>query len=92
MLAFVAIFLLLLMLRDVYPVLGLNSALGLIAVYLGGALGGNTFLIYGFFNTIPRELDEAARIDGATHAQIFWGGHHAASHPDPRGRGPAVVR
>lgn len=73
MLAFVAIFLLLLMLRDVYPVLGLNSALGLIAVYLGGALGGNTFLIYGFFNTIPKELDEAARIDGATHAQIFWG-------------------
>lgn len=73
MLAFVAIFLLLLMLRDIYPVLGLNSALGLIAVYLGGALGGNTFLIYGFFNTIPKELDEAARIDGATHAQIFWG-------------------
>ena len=73
MLAFVAIFLLLLMLRDIYPVLGLNSALGLIAVYLGGALGGNTFLIYGFFNTIPKELDEAARIDGASHAQIFWG-------------------
>ena len=73
MLAFVAIFLLLLMLRDIYPVLGLNSALGLIAIYLGGALGGNTFLIYGFFNTIPKELDEAARIDGASHAQIFWG-------------------
>ena len=73
MLAFVAIFLLLLMLRDIYPALGLNSALGLIAVYLGGALGGNTFLIYGFFNTIPKELDEAARIDGASHAQIFWG-------------------
>jgi len=73
MLAFVAIFLLLLTLRDIYPALGLNSALGLIAVYLGGALGGNTFLIYGFFNTIPKELDEAARIDGASHAQIFWG-------------------
>ena len=69
----VVIFLLLLMLRDIYPVLGLNSALGLIAIYLGGALGGNTFLIYGFFNTIPKELDEAARIDGASHAQIFWG-------------------
>ena len=73
MLAFVAIFLLLLMLRDIYPVLGLNSAFGLIAIYLGGALGGNTFLIYGFFNTSPKELDEAARIDGASHAQIFWG-------------------
>lgn len=54
------------------PVLGLNSQLALIFVYLGGALGVNTFLIYGFFNTIPRDLDEAARIDGASHAQIYW--------------------
>lgn len=73
MLAFVAIYLLLLTLRDIYPSLGLESLTGLIAVYLGGALGANTFLMYGFFNTIPRELDEAAKIDGATHAQIFWG-------------------
>ncbi len=72
MLAFVAIFLLLLGLGEVFPALGLNGKLGLIAVYLGGALGSNTFLMYGFFNTIPRELDEAAKIDGATHAQIYW--------------------
>jgi len=72
MLAVVAIFLLLIALRDVFPILGLNTILGLIAVYLGGALGVNTFLMYGFFNTIPRELDEAARIDGASHAQVFW--------------------
>ena len=71
-LAFVAIFILVLGLREVVPVLGLNSQLGLIFVYLGGALGVNTFLIYGFFNTIPRDLDEAARIDGASHAQIYW--------------------
>lgn len=71
-LAFVAIFLLLLSLGEVFPSLGLNSLLGLICVYLGGALGVNTFLMYGFFNTVPRELDEAAKIDGATHAQIFW--------------------
>jgi arabinogalactan oligomer/maltooligosaccharide transport system permease protein len=73
MLAFVAIFLVLLSISDVFPFLGLNSHLGLVCVYLGGALGVNTFLMYGFFNTIPRELDEAAKIDGATHAQIFWG-------------------
>jgi len=72
MLAFVAIFLLLISLGDVVPALGLNSKLALICVYLGGALGVNTFLMYGFFNTIPRELDEAAKIDGATHAQIYW--------------------
>ena len=46
--------------------------MALIAVYLGGALGVNTFLLYGFFNTIPKELDEAAKIDGLTHGQIYW--------------------
>lgn len=69
MLAFVAIYLLLLAIGEVFPSLGLNSLLTLICVYLGG----NTFLMYGFFNTIPKSLDEAARIDGASHAQIFWG-------------------
>ncbi|MCA5894928.1 sugar ABC transporter permease [Isoptericola sp. NEAU-Y5] len=72
MLAFVAIFLLLISLGQVVPALGLNSKLALICVYLGGALGVNTFLMYGFFNTVPRELDEAAKIDGATHAQTYW--------------------
>ncbi|WP_448629179.1 sugar ABC transporter permease [Cellulomonas soli] len=72
MLAFVAIFLLLIGLGNVVPVLGLNSKLALICVYLGGALGVNTFLMYGFFNTVPRELDEAAKIDGATHGQVYW--------------------
>jgi arabinogalactan oligomer / maltooligosaccharide transport system permease protein len=72
MLAFVSIFLLLLGLGDVVPVLGLNSKLALICVYLGGALGVNTFLMYGFFNTVPKDLDEAAKLDGASHAQIYW--------------------
>ncbi|HLR57883.1 MAG TPA: sugar ABC transporter permease [Beutenbergiaceae bacterium] len=71
LLAFIAIFLLLLTFRDVFPVIGLNTRLGLILVYLGGALGVNTFLMYGFFNTVPREIDEAAKIDGASHARIF---------------------
>lgn len=72
MLAFVALYLLLLGIQDVFPVIGLNSKLGLVCVYLGGALGSNTFLLYGFFNSIPRELDEAAEIDGCSHAQTFW--------------------
>jgi arabinogalactan oligomer/maltooligosaccharide transport system permease protein len=72
MLAFVAIFLLCISLGNVVPVLGLDSKLSLICVYLGGALGVNTFLMYGFFNTVPREIDEAAKIDGASHAQIYW--------------------
>ena len=72
LLAFVAILLLLLSLGSVLPLLGLNSRTALIAVYLGGALGANTFLMYGFFNSVPRELDEAARIDGASHSRIFF--------------------
>ena len=70
--AFVAIFLMLISLGEVMPALGINSKIALICVYLGGALGANTFLMYGFFNSIPSELDESAKIDGATHAQIFW--------------------
>ena len=72
LLAFIAVFLLLLYLGEVVPILGLNSRVGLIMVYLGGALGVNTFLMYGFFNTVPKELDEAAKIDGATHAQTYF--------------------
>ena len=70
--AFIAVFLLLIALGNVVPALGLNSKIALICVYLGGALGANTFLMYGFFNSIPTEIDEAAKIDGATHAQTFW--------------------
>ncbi len=51
--------------------LGLNTHGGLILVYLGGALGINTWLMKGFFDSIPRELDESARIDGASDALIF---------------------
>jgi len=68
----VAIFLLLNFLGDIIPAIGLGSSLGLIMVYLGGALGVNTYLMYGFFNTVPQSLDESARIDGASHVQVFF--------------------
>ncbi|NCV36314.1 MAG: ABC transporter permease subunit, partial [Actinobacteria bacterium] len=73
LLALVAIYALLVNIGNVFPFLGIGSQLALIMVYLGGALGANTYLMYGFFNTIPKELDEAAKIDGATHTQIFYG-------------------
>ncbi len=72
MLAVVAIFLLMSTVADWFPAIGLNTQIGLIIVYLGGALGVNTFLMYGFFNTIPASIDEAAKIDGAGHARIFF--------------------
>lgn len=71
-LAVVALFLLLSTIGQVIPALGLGSQLGLIFVYLGGALGVNTYLMYGFFSTVPISIDEAAKIDGASHAQIFF--------------------
>jgi arabinogalactan oligomer/maltooligosaccharide transport system permease protein len=72
-LSLVAIYLILLNLGDVFHFAGLNTRLGLILIYLGGALGVSTWLMKGFFDTIPNELDESARVDGATPTQIFWG-------------------
>ena len=71
-LGLVAIFSLMSDIGQVFPQLGLNSQLGLVMVYMGGALGGGTYLMYGFFNTVPKEIDEAAKIDGASHARIFF--------------------
>lgn len=68
----VAIFLMVRTLGDAVPALGLNALSGLIVVYLGGALGVNTYLMYGYFNTVPREIDEAAKIDGASHVRTFF--------------------
>ena len=72
LLAVVAIFLMMSSIGDWFPAIGLNTLTGLILIYLGGALGVNTYLMYGFFNTIPKEIDEAAKIDGAGHARIFF--------------------
>jgi len=71
-LAVVAIFLLMVGISDIFPEIGLGTQSGLILIYLGGALGVNTFLMYGFFNTVPTSIDEAAKIDGAGHARTFF--------------------
>ncbi len=51
---------------------GLDSLGGLILVYMGGAMGINTWLMKGFFDSVPREIDESAQVDGAGHWQTFW--------------------
>jgi len=71
-LAFVAIYIMVQRLSSTFDGLGSGSMATLVLFYLGGALGSNAWLIKGFFDTIPRELDESAKIDGASHAQIFW--------------------
>ena len=71
-LSMVATFLLIQLIGRYVPFFGLNSLGGLILVYLGGAMGINTWLMKGYFDTVPRDLDESAKIDGATDWQIFW--------------------
>jgi arabinogalactan oligomer/maltooligosaccharide transport system permease protein len=56
---------------EVMPAIGLDTIAGYILVLLGGALG-QVWLIKGFFDSVPRELDEAAIIDGATHTQVYF--------------------
>lgn len=72
LLAVVAIFLILQQMGDVLPAIGLNTHFGLMLVYLGGAIGVNTFLIKGFIDSVPISLDESARCDGASPWTIFW--------------------
>lgn len=71
MLAMVAIYFLLLQIGDLAPWLGLNTHLGLLMVYLGGSLGFHTWLMKGFFDSIPHSLEESAQVDGASHFQAF---------------------
>lgn len=71
-LTMVATFLLIQAIGNFVPFFGLNSHGGLILVYLGGAMGINTWLMKGYFDSVPRSLDESARIDGATNFQVYW--------------------
>lgn len=48
-----------------------QSLLSLILVYSGGA-AMSYYISKGFFDTIPKDIDEAAMIDGASRSDIFW--------------------
>jgi arabinogalactan oligomer/maltooligosaccharide transport system permease protein len=54
------------------PEIGIGTQAGLMLVYLGGAMGVNIWLLKGFVDSIPVEIDEAAKIDGASPMQIYW--------------------
>lgn len=72
LLAMTALYALMRQIGEYVPALGLNSRGGLILLYMGGALGINVWLMKGFFDSIPREIDESAAVEGATHWQVFW--------------------
>ncbi|MEZ4713033.1 MAG: sugar ABC transporter permease [Caldilineaceae bacterium] len=71
LLAMIAIFTLMTQFESIVPAIGLDTHAGLILVYLGGAMGVNIWLMKGFFDTIPRAIDESGMVEGATHWQIF---------------------
>lgn len=50
----------------------LDSLVGLIIIYVGGSIPMNAFLVKGYFDTLPQELDESAKMDGAGHFRIFF--------------------
>jgi arabinogalactan oligomer / maltooligosaccharide transport system permease protein len=71
-LALAAIYVIMERIYRVFPEIGLGTLGGLLLVYLGASMGANAWLLKGFLDSIPMELDEAAKIDGASPAQIFW--------------------
>ncbi|MEY2628511.1 MAG: hypothetical protein RL066_327 [Actinomycetota bacterium] len=72
LLAATAIFLMLADLGKSIPFLALGQTSALIIVFAGGALGINAWMLKGFYDTIPSEIDESAKVDGASHAQIYF--------------------
>lgn len=70
-LTMVALFRMFGIIGEIVPWLGLDTLSGYTFVMLGGSLGG-VFLMKGIFDSIPPELDEAAKIDGAGHVRIYF--------------------
>ncbi len=70
-LALVALYLMFTKVGEVIPAIGLDTLAGYIIVLCGSSLG-QVWLIKGFFDSIPKSLDEAAMIDGASHVQVFF--------------------
>ena len=50
---------------------GLDTLWGLILVYVAGNIPYNTWMVKNYMDTVSRNLDEAARIDGAGHFRIY---------------------
>ena len=49
-----------------------DTLLGLILIYSAMSIGFSVFIMAGFMRTIPREIEEAARIDGCSSFRILW--------------------
>jgi N-acetylglucosamine transport system permease protein len=54
------------------PLLGTNSYVMLILVYVGWSLSFTIFFMHSFFRTLPHAVAEAAIVDGASHTTLFF--------------------
>lgn len=50
----------------------LNSLTGLVVVYASTSVPFSTWMLKGYFDTIPREMEESAYVDGASRWTTFW--------------------
>ncbi|WP_080833936.1 carbohydrate ABC transporter permease [Cohnella massiliensis] len=50
----------------------LDTLTGLIVVFVAGHISFAVFLFYGFFGTLPKDLDQSARIDGCSNFQVYY--------------------
>ena len=51
---------------------GLDTLWGMVLIYTAGNIPYNTWLVKSYMDSIPRALDEAARIDGASNARAYF--------------------
>jgi len=71
-LALVPLFFMVKNLGEISPLLGLNSYLGLILVYVAYSLPFTVFFLHSFFRTLPTAIHEAAMLDGCSHTRAFF--------------------
>lgn len=70
MMAMIAFYFMLDFIGQGVPSLGIDTHGGLILIYLGGT-PFNIWLMKGYFDTLPKSIEESARMDGCTHFQAF---------------------
>jgi maltose/maltodextrin transport system permease protein len=70
-LALVALYAIFDRIGSVFPAFGIDSHWALLLAYSGG-IAMHVWTIKGYYETIPYEVEEAAKVDGASPLQAFW--------------------
>jgi maltose/maltodextrin transport system permease protein len=70
-LALVAIYAIFDRLGTAFPAIGLNTHAAVVLAYSGG-IAAHVWTLKGYYDTLPGEIEEAARVDGAKPWQAFW--------------------